>query len=78
MFGQAYIQTLREHARWEDEFLLPLAEEFLGEQDDNEMLASYRAIDERYFAGGCRGPREMLDRIGARFGEVDLQIASAV
>jgi hemerythrin-like domain-containing protein len=67
----AYVRTLREHARWEDEFLLPLAQKCLDARDDAGMLAGYCAIEERYRARGGRGPREMLQRIRARAGLVE-------
>ena len=67
VLARAYAAKSGEHARWEDEIMLPMARQVLPPSEDAELLAGYFAIEERYFAGRQLGPSEMLKRILERF-----------
>ena len=72
--GRAYCRMLSQHASWEDECLLPLMEKYVGERQDAELVAGYGVVDECYFTGACRGPRELLARIHAHSGATELAV----
>jgi hemerythrin-like domain-containing protein len=76
VLARDYVAIQRKHAAWEDERLLPLAEEFLNDHDDSRMLAAFRRIEARRPNVGPGEVSAFVEKLCERF-EVDRAPASA-
>jgi hemerythrin-like domain-containing protein len=63
VLAQKYVAIQRKHAAWEDERLLPLAEELLDEHDDSRMLAGFRRIEALQPGGGSREAAACIEKL---------------
>lgn len=64
--AQRYARAQIEHARKEELTLLPIAEEFLDDERDEELLAAFREIDAAHAPHRVDEYAELLESLAAR------------
>ena len=70
--ARAYLELQREHLRAENDWLLPLIESVLTDEDDQRLSAGFRGLERTRGLRFRHTARNELNKLEARFGQLPL------